>query len=82
MKKIKVYYGKTNAYNAEIIENVTDGKVIVLDTTKTLEEVKEFYNKNLDNLNNFYDMVNANNDIYDNNVLNEFELTEITEYEE
>ena len=82
MKKIKVYYGKTNAYNAEVIENVTDGKVIILDTTKTLEEVKEFYNKNLDNLNNFYDMVNANNDIYDNNVLNEFELTEITEYEE
>lgn len=82
MKKIKVYYGKTNAYNAEVIENVTDGKVIVLDTTKTLEEVKEFYNTNLDNLNNFYDMVNANNDIYDNNVLNEFELTEIVEYEE
>lgn len=68
MKKIKVYYGKTNAYNAEVIENVTDGKVIVLDTTKTLEEVKEFYN--------------TNNDIYDNNVLNEFELTEIVEYEE
>lgn len=82
MKKIKIYYGKTNAYNAEVIENVTDGKVIVLDTTKTLEEVKEFYNTNLDNLNNFYDMVNANNDIYDNNVLNEFELTEIVEYEE
>lgn len=80
MKKIKIYYGKTNAYNAEVIENVTDGKVIVLDTTKTLEEVKEFYNANLDNLNNFYDMVN--DDIYDNSVLNEFELTEIVEYEE
>lgn len=80
MKKIKIYYGKTNAYNAEVIENVTDGKVIVLDTTKTLEEVKEFYNTNLDNLNNFYDMVN--DDIYDNSVLNEFELTEIVEYEE
>lgn len=80
MKKIKIYYGKTNAYNAEVIENVTDGKVIVLDTTKTLEEVKEFYNTNLDNLNNFYNMVNG--DIYDKNVLNEFELTEIVEYEE
>lgn len=80
MKKIKIYYGKTNAYNAEVIENVTDEKVIVLDTTKTLEEAKEFYNTNLDNLNNFYDMVNGN--IYDKNVLNEFELTEIVEYEE
>lgn len=80
MKKIKIYYGRTNAYNAEVIENVTDGKVIVLDTTKTLEEAKEFYNTNLDNLNNFYDMVNG--DIYDKNVLNEFELTEIVEYEE
>lgn len=80
MKKIKIYYGKTNAYNAEVIENVTDGKVIVLDTTKTLEEAKEFYNTNLNNLNNFYDMVNG--DIYDKNVLNEFELTEIVEYEE
>lgn len=78
MKKIRVYYGKTNAYNAEIIENVTDKKVIVLDTTRTLEEVKENY-KDLSLVNNFYDI---SNELYGQDVLNEFELTEITEYEE
>ena len=75
MKKIRVYYGKTNAYNAEIIENVTDKKVIVLDTTRTLEEVKENY-KDLSLVNNFYDI---SNELYGQDVLNEFELPEITE---
>lgn len=78
MKKIKVYFGRTNAYNAEVIENVTDGKVIVLDTTKTLEEIKENY-KDLSLVNNFYDI---SSELYEQDVLNEFELTEIAEYEE
>lgn len=78
MRKIKIYFGKTNAYNAEIIENVTDSKVIVLDTTRTLEEVKENY-KDLSLINNFYDI---SSELYGQDVLNEFELTEITEYEE
>ena len=78
MRKIKIYFGRTNAYNAEVIENVTDGKVIVLDTTKTLEEIKENY-KDLSLINNFYDI---SNELYGQDVLKEFELTEITEYEE
>lgn len=78
MRKIKIYFGRTNAYNAEIIENVTDSKVIVLDTTKTLEEIKENY-KDLSLINNFYDI---SNELYGQDVLKEFELTEITEYEE
>lgn len=78
MKKIKVYYGRTNAYNAEVIENVTDRKVIVLDTTRTLEEAKELYKEDF-LLNNFYDI---SSDIYEQDILNEFKLTEITEYEE
>lgn len=82
MKKIKVYYGKTNAYNAEIIENVTDKKAIVFDTTKTLEELQEYYKQNLNNLNSFYDMVNSKEDIFDNVVLDEFDLIKIAEYEE
>ena len=82
IKKIKVYYGKTNAYNAEIIENVTDKKVIVFDTTKTLEELQEYYKQNLNNLNSFYDMVNSKKDIFDNVVLDEFDLIKIAEYEE
>lgn len=78
MKKIKVYYGRTNAYNAEVIENVTDRKVIVLDTTRTLEEAKELYKEDF-LLNNFYDI---SSDIYEQDILNEFKLTEITEYKE
>lgn len=76
MKKIKIYFGRTNAYNAEIIENVTDGKIIVLNTTKTLKEMKESY-KDLSLVNNFY---NISNELYEQDVLNEFELIKIISY--
>ena len=74
MKKIDIYFGKTNAYNAEIFVNVTDNKVIVLDTTSSLEELKEKYSS-LSSINNFYDI---SEEIFDLDVLNDFELTKIT----
>lgn len=74
MDKIDIYFGKTNAYNAEIFVNVTDNKVIVLDTTSSLEELKEKYSS-LSTINNFYDI---SEEIFDLDVLNDFELTKIT----
>lgn len=82
MKKIKIYYAKTNAYNAIVFVNVTDKKVIVLDTTKSLSAAEDEY-KDPSNLNNFYDIPSTSDDIYGFDVLNDFELVKkIAEYDE
>ncbi len=92
--KIKIYFGKNNGENVEIFENVTDGKVIVLNGGSTgkignvdlysdnvIDDLKKFNNELLKNneMNSFYCI---SDEIYDQNVLNEFELTLITEYTE
>ena len=98
MRKINIYFGKDKVNSRMLlIENVEEKKVITFNggsngliddvvdlySENVIEKLKEHFNELIktNSLNNFTDMI-ADDNLHNNDILNEFELTKIAEYEE
>jgi hypothetical protein len=94
MKKINIYFGKSNAENVVLFENISDKKVVIMGEENgyfdslidlyddnAIENLKEYCDKMI-NENNFNSFYNMSESIYNLDVLEQYEIELIATYYE